>query len=239
MKYKFTSLVAVFLFWASQLVSAKDEKPAQKPFYIISVFAVKTETEAKEKVQVLLKQGYASSYLWIPDYASLNNAPLYSVYIGPFFTRQECEVATENYRKINPEAYGLLVSQEKKRVQITGIGKVTITSQATQKQPQFLITKLGEDKNGIPKSKIAVIYNGKTTYIATVSGIAALIEKREFIKNSIPRNAVAAVGAWWAGAGDYFYLIATNRGLALYQGWQDEQQEGDGYHWKLSKVIPQ
>ncbi|MFO0415105.1 MAG: SPOR domain-containing protein [Bacteroidota bacterium] len=96
-------------------------------YYIINVAAVKTEQQANSKVKELEKNGYEAGYLWIPDYASLSGAKLYSVYVGPFDTQYECEVATEAYRKIHPEAYGLLVSQEHKRVQINGVGKVTIT----------------------------------------------------------------------------------------------------------------
>jgi hypothetical protein len=95
-------------------------------FYIINVNTVKTESEAKVKVAELKNQGNSAGYLWIPDYASLSGAQLYSIYIGPFSTQHDCEVATEGYRKKQPNAYGLLVSQDKKRVQINGIGKVII-----------------------------------------------------------------------------------------------------------------
>jgi hypothetical protein len=88
---------------------------------------VKTEKDAISKANELEKKGYESGYLWIPDYASLSGAKMYSVYVGPFDTQYECEVATEAYRKIHPEAYGLLVSQDNKRVQINGVGKVTVT----------------------------------------------------------------------------------------------------------------
>lgn len=100
-----------------------------KSFYIISVTATKTETEAKSKADQLKTSGNSAGYLWIPDYASLSGAKLYAVYIGPFLTQHDCEVAVEEYRKKNPAAYGLLVSQDKKRVQVNGIGKVTITQQ--------------------------------------------------------------------------------------------------------------
>jgi cell division septation protein DedD len=102
----------------------QDENAA---FYIINVAAMKKESDAKTKVQELEKNGYKSDYLWIPDYNSLSGALFYTVYIGPYYTQYECEVATEEYRKIHSEAYGLLVSQESKRVQILGIGKVTIS----------------------------------------------------------------------------------------------------------------
>lgn len=107
----------------------QDENEA---FYIINIAAMKTENDAKTKVRELENNGYKSDYLWIPDYASLSGAKFYSVYIGPYSTQYDCEVATEEYRKKHPEAYGLLVSQDNKRVQINGIGKVTVSEVSNQ-----------------------------------------------------------------------------------------------------------
>jgi len=96
-------------------------------FYIVCVTAVKSEEKAKSSCDELKKKGHQAGYLWIPDYASLSGAKLFSVYLGPYSTQYDCEVATDEYRKDHPEAYGLLVSQEHKRVQINGIGKVVTT----------------------------------------------------------------------------------------------------------------
>ncbi len=116
----------------SQQVGNTDTSPERPqikkdPFYAIIVAPFKTEGEAKAKTIMLKNSGIAADYLWIPDYASLSGAKFYTVYIGPFSTQYECEVATEEYRKKHPDAYGLLVSQDKKRVQINGIGKVKVT----------------------------------------------------------------------------------------------------------------
>ena len=101
-------------------------------FYIINVAAVKNESDAKKKVKELEKSGYASNYLWIPDYPSLSGTEYYTVYVGPFATQSECEIATEAYRKKHPDAYGLLVSQKPTRVQINGVGKVKKTEAKNQ-----------------------------------------------------------------------------------------------------------
>jgi hypothetical protein len=114
---------------STKVEQIQSEQPEKKEsFYVINVAATKSEMEAKKLVNGLLNNGYNADYLWIPDYASLSGALFYSVYIGPYSTQYDCEVATEDYRKDHPEAYGLLVSQDKKRVQITGIGKVNISS---------------------------------------------------------------------------------------------------------------
>lgn len=96
-------------------------------FYIIAVDIASSETEAKEKVDLLKAQGYESDFLWIPDYKSLSGAEYFSVFIGPISSIDECALKVENYRKSNPSAYGLLVSNESsKRVEIRGPDKIKI-----------------------------------------------------------------------------------------------------------------
>jgi hypothetical protein len=98
----------------------------QQNFYILNVAATKTESDAQRRAASLRSKGYEAGYLWIPDYASLSGAKMYSVYIGPFYQMYDCELATEEYRKDHPDAYGLLVSQNTKRVEIRGIGRVKV-----------------------------------------------------------------------------------------------------------------
>ena len=93
-------------------------------FYMVNVEAVKSQSEAENKVSFLKNGGYSAGYLWIPNYPSLSGMKSYAVYIGPFSTQYDCEVATDEYREKNPDAYGLLVSKERRRVEIYGIGNV-------------------------------------------------------------------------------------------------------------------
>jgi hypothetical protein len=108
-----------------------ENQEIKPPFYIVNVAAVPTEQAALEQAQKLKQAGKPSGYLWIPNYASLSGARMYSVYIGPFVTQYECEVATEIIKKEKPGSYGLLVSHENMRVQINGIGDVTINNERT------------------------------------------------------------------------------------------------------------
>ena len=91
---------------------------------MINVDAVTSEKVAKKKVAELIHNGYHADYLWIPDYASLTGLKAFAVYIGPYTNQHDCEVATEKYRLNNPDAYGLLVSKKKERVEIYGVGIV-------------------------------------------------------------------------------------------------------------------
>ena len=101
-----------------------------KDFYIIAVSIASSDTEAMDKVNSLESEGYNSDFLWIPDYKSLSGAEYFSVFIGPFRSEDECAIAVQEYRKNNPSAYGLLVSNESsKRVSIRGPNKIKITEQ--------------------------------------------------------------------------------------------------------------
>jgi len=116
---------------------SSESKPLTKPkvknvvkqgdFYIISVGAVKTEEQARAEVQKLSRRGFEANYLWIPDYPSLSGKPYFSVYLGPYDNQDACEYAVDDAKSEFPGAYGVLVSQRPTRVQITGIGQVSVT----------------------------------------------------------------------------------------------------------------
>ena len=101
--------------------------------------------------------------------------------------------------------------------------------------PAFLIQVKESDEN--PTSLIQVSFNGHETHIANISGKAALIGKSEYKDKGIPADAIAACGAWWAGAGDYFYQLMNNNIVQVYQGFQDETKSGNDYHWKKVKEL--
>jgi hypothetical protein len=112
----------------SEINTAPEADINNKDFYIIAVSIASSETEAMDKVNSLKSEGYNSDFLWIPDYKSLSGAEYFSVFIGPFRSESECAIAVQEYRKSNPSAYGLLVSNESsKRVSITGPNKIKIT----------------------------------------------------------------------------------------------------------------
>ena len=105
----------------SEINTAPEADINNKDFYIIAVSIASSDTEAMDKVNSLKSEGYNSDFLWIPDYKSLSGAEYFSVFIGPFRSESECAIAVQEYRKSNPSAYGLLVSNESsKRVSITG-----------------------------------------------------------------------------------------------------------------------
>lgn len=101
---------------------------------------------------------------------------------------------------------------------------------------RFLLKELGEDELGTPHTLVSVVVAGKIKVIDTVMACSVL-KKQEFAQHNIPETAIDACGGWWAGAGDYFYLIEKNNQLQVFSGWLDEGQEDESYHWKKLKVF--
>jgi hypothetical protein len=109
---------------------------------------------------------------------------------------------------------------------------------APEEQPESVagisldFRSLGEDKNGTPHSEIILGENGGAEAIDTIAGSCNAIPKTDYAKMGIPAEAVAACGAWYAGGGDYFYVLSKDNSGIVFQGYQEEQQTDEGYHWK-------
>lgn len=92
---------------------------------------------------------------------------------------------------------------------------------------------LGEDEFGTPRNEV-VLLNGDMREKVSECLACEDIPMEAFESYQIPKNALSACGGWWAGAGDYYYSIQGKGGsIEVYFGWQDEEQEDDGYHWEL------
>ncbi len=98
----------------------------------------------------------------------------------------------------------------------------------------FSFKDLGEDEFENPHKIVCVDVDGKTVVLDTVM-VCNTMTSKEYASHDIPSSAIDACGGWWAGAGDYFYLIEKNNHLLVYQGWLDEGQEDQSYHWKKVK----
>lgn len=101
----------------------------------------------------------------------------------------------------------------------------------------FLLQSLGEMNDGSTPFKVHLTVGNKRYLIDTIYACAQ-IETVDFKQFDIPLNALAACGGWWAGQGNYLYCIAAKNSIEIYNGWQDEQQEIAGFHWKKVKSIP-
>ncbi len=106
---------------------------------------------------------------------------------------------------------------------------------ANQSETKFVIDIKGEGDN--ISSDVWVSLGKKPIFLAGIFGKAEIIEKSEYKSKGIPKNAISACGAWWAGAGEYFYMVPSKKGVVVFKGSQSEEQKTAGYHWKKFKVI--
>lgn len=103
----------------------------------------------------------------------------------------------------------------------------------TSKGTQLYCVYKGEDSaTYAPLSDIMLYANGTSVKIASISGEATNYEKDTFKDKGIPADAVSACGAWYAGGGDYFYLVIKNGKPVVYRGYQEEGDNTPGYHWQ-------
>ena len=93
---------------------------------------------------------------------------------------------------------------------------------------------IGNAEYEIPQYQVILTVDGKKQFLDTVAACTS-IPASNYKEYSIPSEATSACGGWYAGGGDYFYSIITDGKAVVFQGWQDEGQEDDGYHWKERK----
>jgi hypothetical protein len=91
---------------------------------------------------------------------------------------------------------------------------------------------LGEDESGIPRSVLVLAENGGAIALDTVRVSLAKIERERYAEMGIPTEALDACGGWYAGSGDYFYVVQRKGKAIVYKGFQDEAQTDQGYHWQ-------
>jgi uncharacterized Zn-finger protein len=73
---------------------------------------------------------------------------------------------------------------------------------------------------GNSKVKVADILNCET------------FDKAAYEQNQIPAKAIAAVGGWWAGAGDYLYIIEEGGNYVVKKGAIAEESENNDFGYK-------
>jgi hypothetical protein len=87
------------------------------------------------------------------------------------------------------------------------------------------------DTVGNPLFDVFLSVDGVKTKIKSINQCSE-IPKEEYARYEIPKEAIAACGGWYAGGGDYYYVIMRDGKPVVFEGFQEEQQEDNGYHWK-------
>lgn len=169
------------------------------PCYIVNIAAVSTEMEAEQMARSLMSEGKTAGYLWIPDFKSLSGAQMFSVFLGPYYSQYDCEVATESIKATTPSAYGLLVSQEDKRVQINGIGKVTTNGAQDSQSQTYLLVEIIDPPSNVRSCASAdcqvvdqCTIRGERVKLLSVDGEWTLIETNKGIKGYLHKTQFSA-----------------------------------------------
>ena len=76
------------------------------------------------------------------------------------------------------------------------------------------------------KLKVADILNCET------------LAPESYANYQIPKEAISAVGGWWAGAGDYLYVIEENGKYLVRKGGANEQSEAVDFDYKTIASFP-
>ena len=119
-------------------------------------------------------------------------------------------------------------------------GKDTTTTPVAKPAPDslatgFRCTELPVDSFGIPRYILSLKANGVESLVDTINNCGT-ISRDDYARYEIPPAALDARGGWYAGAGDYYYIILENGKPVLFAGWQDEMQKDDGFHWEKRKI---
>ncbi len=162
-------------------IEKTSDKTMKSDFFIISTSATADIKEAVEQVKKLQADKHPAGYLWMPEYESLSDKELYSVFIGPFSAMDTCIKYLEVYKKTKPDAYAVKVQHKKERVAINNkfdirvndVRQFLILTYSTPKDEEQYAADGGEDwgwftndvytyfnKNYPDKVIFSSIYNG-------------------------------------------------------------------------------
>ncbi len=93
-----------------------------------------------------------------------------------------------------------------------------------------LLCEITNENSESPQNGVFIIVNESKTKIADINACDK-ISPEDYSNFDIPKEAVVAVGGWWAGSGDYFYVLRQDDGLTVYHAQVDEAQEVEGYRY--------
>lgn len=118
-----------------------------------------------------------------------------------------------------------------KTFRLEGSNLVEDSASESEQQPSdelALAWKLDtqKDEQDTPLTQIALVVEGQEVEIGEGQNITE-IEKSDWETYQIPPTALIACGGWWAGFGDYYYVVREEGKLQIMQGFAGEGMDPD------------
>jgi hypothetical protein len=109
--------------------------------------------------------------------------------------------------------------------------KIPLDTGAAMTGPRLYCNSLAPDPDGNPHSEIMLLVDGKRTKLKA-SNSCEEIDRSIWKNYDIPDSAINAIGGFWAGLGQYWYLVKKDGKYAVFEGFQDEGVKTKGWNWK-------
>lgn len=93
-----------------------------------------------------------------------------------------------------------------------------------------------DDRDGNPNTRVYLIVGRRRFFIMRDTAQFSVLERKDYSSRDVPRTALAACTAWWAGSGEELYVVRRGRQLIVYIRYLDEQTELGRY--RRLKTIP-
>lgn len=91
---------------------------------------------------------------------------------------------------------------------------------------------IGSGSDDFPQRQVSLRLGTTSTTLDTIAA-CQLIERQDYARYSIPAEAVAACGGWWAGSGDYFYaVIDKGDEIVVMRAMEDEANPAGRYNYE-------
>ncbi len=119
---------------------------------------------------------------------------------------------------------------------VTDTTETVTNTPLTAIEASFSCRELSGEETPQPLFEVILEINGNAMVVDSTNA-CEVFAKTDYERYDIPANAISACGGWYAGAGDYYYLVRNQDELSLMQGWQDEGQEDEGFHYVEVKKI--
>ena len=115
-------------------------------------------------------------------------------------------------------------------------GNTTTTETATAIDPAtilFICQSSAEPNTDAdaPRHEVFLQMGSSKVKVADILN-CEILGKDAYEQNQIPATAIAAVGGWWAGAGDYLYVIEEGGNYVVKKGFTGEEMESNDFGYK-------